>query len=201
MKSSLRKTLVWVFTLLTVFFLVLPKSQFAQEEEKKQPVRKNATVEKKHSPHKATLWSLIPGAGQIYNKKYWKVPIVYAGFAVVGYFIITNHSEYIKYNNAYICSAKADADTSYHCTDPIGSKYETSYIKSYRDYYRRNLELSYIIAGAWYILQMLDATVDAHLFYWEVNDNLSVKLDPIYEPVYLPKTQPAYTGLKVTLRF
>lgn len=201
MKAARKKPFSLVLTLLVMLVFLFPQPDFAQKQEKKEPARKNANVEKKHSPHKATLWALIPGAGQVYNKKYWKLPIVYVGFAVIGYFVVTNHSEYVKYNNAYICSAKADSDTSFVCTDPIGSKYATDYIKSYRDFYRRNLELSYIVGGAWYILQMLDATVDAHLFYWEVDDDLSVKLDPVYEPVYLPKAQPAYTGIKITLRF
>ena len=190
--------------LLVSIVLIGAPSAYAQKEKKKEKKAKNTSVEKKeHSPHKATLWALIPGAGQIYNKKYWKLPIVYAGFGVIGYFILANRSEYIKYNNAYICSAKEDAstDSSFICTDPLGSLYETSYLQSYRDYYRRNLELSFIILGGWYLLQILDATVDAHLFYWEVDDNLSIRLDPVYQPPFIPTRQPAYNGFRLTLRF
>ena len=63
------------------------------------------------------------------------------------------------------------------------------------------MELSFILMGVWYILQMLDATVDAHLFYWEVDDDISVRLDPVYQPMIVPTRQPAYNGLKVTLKF
>lgn len=188
--------------LLIAIFISPSYTLIAQGETKKEKKNRKTAIEKReHSPHKATLWALLPGAGQIYNKKYWKLPIVYAGFGVIGYFIIANQKEYNKYNDAYICSAKADNDTSFVCTDPIGSQYETSYIQSYRDYYRRNLELSWIIMGAWYILQMLDATVDAHLFHWEVDDNLTLRVDPIIQPAILPTKQPTYNGLKLTLRF
>jgi hypothetical protein len=197
-----KKQYLWVFLLFIFVFFISPQQVLSQKDKKKDKKERNEKVEtKKHSPHKATLWALIPGAGQIYNKKYWKLPIVYAGFGVIGYFALFARGEYIKYNNAYVCSANADADTSYICMDPLGSNYETSYLLTYRDYYRRNMELSFILMGVWYILQMLDATVDAHLFYWEVDDDISVRLDPVYQPMIVPTRQPAYNGLKVTLKF
>lgn len=199
---SKKKPYLWVYYLLTVVFFLNIQPILAQKEKKKDKKDRNEKVEqKKHSPHKATLWSLLPGAGQVYNKKYWKLPIVYAGFGVIGYFVIANRNEYIKYNNAYVCSFKADSDTSFVCADPLGSQYETSYLQSYRDYYRRNLELSFILLGVWYILQMLDATVDAHLFYWEVDDNLSLRLDPMVQPAIFPTRQPSYNGFRLTLKF
>lgn len=202
MKLCANKPYSWLIFLLIVFFLFPSQSLLSQSEKKKEKKAKKSVVEKtEHSPHKATLWALLPGAGQIYNKKYWKLPIVYAGFGVIGYFVYSNRKEYVKYNDAYICSAQADNDTSFVCNNPLGSQYETSYLQSYRDYYRRNLELTWIVMGLWYILQILDATVDAHLFHWEVDDNITVRLDPIYKPVFLPKQRPAYNGLKVTLRF
>lgn len=202
LKSFPRNPYLWGFLLIVLIFQFSTPAAFAQKENKKNKKERNASVEtKEHSPHKATLWALIPGAGQIYNKKYWKLPIVYAGFGVITYFVIANSREYRIYNDAYICSSKADSDTLFTCTDPLGEKYDTDYLKSYRDYYRRNLELTYIIMGAWYILQMLDATVDAHLFHWEVDDNISVRLDPIIQPVIMPRQRPAYNGLRVTMRF
>ena len=156
-----------------------------------------------HSPKKATLLALIPGAGQIYNKKYWKLPLVYAGFATTGYFAISNRAEYIKYNDAYICLLN-DPET---CEDELALKYTADQIKSARDYYRRNMELSFILMGAWYIFQMLDAAVDAHLYYWEVNDDLSVKLEPTMQQLPM-QTSPQmlgnslnHNGLKVTVSF
>lgn len=160
---------------------------------------------KKHSPKKATLWALIPGAGQIYNKKYWKLPIVYAGFAVTGYFAVTNGQEYRKFRDAYSCAVVSGEE----CTNELAIKYEfdTDNLQTYKDYYRRNMELSYIIMGAWYVLQMLDATVDAHLYYWEVDDKLSVRVDPLLEPVNFNPGSPLVhgsvtpNGIRITVSF
>jgi len=156
-----------------------------------------------HSPKKATLLALMPGAGQIYNKKYWKLPLVYAGFATTGYFAISNRAEYIKYNNAYKCLLNNPES----CDDELAIKYTADQIKSARDYYRRNMELSFILMGVWYIFQMLDAAVDAHLYYWEVNDDLSVKLEPTMQqlPMQLSPSVVGNSlnnnGLKVTVSF
>ena len=155
-----------------------------------------------HSPKKANLWAIIPGGGQVYNKKYWKLPIVYAGFGVIGYFAITNRTEYLKYHDAYICSATMGEQ----CEDPLAKKYSTDDLKSIRDYYRRNTELSFIAGAAWYILQMLDAVVDAHLYYWNVSENLSLKVEPALTPVYgapskLPDAQTPVNGIKITVKF
>jgi len=176
-----------------------------------------------HSPRKATYLALIPGAGQIYNKKYWKLPIVYAGFGVIGYFAVTNRSEYLIYRDAYICKANGNENnlnTSYdtsndtftcnvndmRCSD-LSRKYTSEQLKSARDYYRRNMELSYILLAAWYGLQILDASVDAHLYNWEVNDNLSVRVEPTIQQ--LPNTTQDFSignslnhnGFKITVSF
>ena len=176
-----------------------------------------------HSPKKATYLALIPGAGQIYNKKYWKLPIIYSGFAVIGYFAITNRIEYLKYNEAYVCTLNGNQNnlvTSYdssqeafvcdvntnYCSD-LSRKYTTEQLKSARDYYRRNMELSYIILVAWYGLQILDATVDAHLYNWEVNDNLSVRVEPTIQQIpsqvqqIVPGSSLNLNGFRVTVSF
>jgi len=156
-----------------------------------------------HSPKKATYLALVPGLGQIYNKKYWKLPIVYAGFAVSGYFAFWNRGEYLVYNEAYICKANDPEG----CENELAIKYETEQLKSISDYYRRNMELSFIVMGAWYILQILDATVDAHLYHWEVNENLSFRADPVFQqlPAKMPQIVPGnsinHNGLKITVNF
>jgi len=166
-------------------------------------VSKKSVELQEHSPHKATLLALVPGLGQIYNRKYWKLPIVYAGFGVTGYFAITNRTEYKKFREAYNCSVTLEAE----CTNELAIKYSADDLQTIRDYYRRNMELSYIIMGAWYVLQMLDATVDAHLYYWEVNDNLSVRVDPMIQPIQLARPNPALpgsvnpNGLRITVSF
>ena len=183
--------------------LLFASVTYANGQETKIKKSADSTVVRSHSPHKATLLALIPGAGQIYNKKYWKLPIVYAGFVVTGYFGVTNGQEYRKFRDAYICSAELGAD----CTNPLALKYSGADLQSIRDGYRRNMELSYIIMGAWYVIQILDATVDAHLYYWEVNDNLSVHVEPTIAPVNMYPTSPIMpanvtpNGLRVTVSF
>jgi len=177
----------------------------------------------RHSPKRATLRALVPGLGQIYNKKYWKLPIVYSGFAVIGYFAVTNRSEYLKYNEAYVCNLNSEENSlitnydnnqeayvcsvdEYKCSE-IARKYSTEQLKSASDYYRRNMELSYIVLVAWYGLQILDANVDAHLYYWEVNDKLSLKVEPTIQqiPVLTQQIIPGnginHNGLRITVSF
>jgi hypothetical protein len=125
-------------------------------------------------PQKAALMSaLLPGLGQIYNHKYWKLPIVYAGLGTSIYFIRFNSSEYFSYRDAYI--ARMDGDSTTLDAFPF---YSAGNIKSLRDYYHRNLELSYIATGVIYILNIVDATVDAHLFSFDVSDDLSLNVQP-----------------------
>jgi hypothetical protein len=174
----------------------------AQSDNSGKIVKDTIEVES-HSPHKATLLALAPGLGQIYNKKYWKLPIVYAGFGVTGYFAITNGQEYKKYRDAYTCAVTLEDA----CTNELAEKYSADDLQTIRDYYRRNMELSYIIMGAWYVLQMLDATVDAHLYYWNVNDDLSVRVDPLIQPIQMPGPASGMpgsvspNGLRITVSF
>ncbi|PIY33778.1 MAG: hypothetical protein COZ08_04625, partial [Bacteroidetes bacterium CG_4_10_14_3_um_filter_42_6] len=111
-----------------------------------------------------------------------------------------------KYREAYTCSATAAA-LGTECDNPLAEKYKTEDLKSIRDFYRRNMELSYIVMGAWYILQMLDATVDAHLYYWEVDENLSVRVDPMIQALHFNSgsfSEPGLVtsnGLRITVSF
>lgn len=199
------KSFIKIILLMAVVLVVSSNQSYAQEEisrkEKKEQRAKKRDSTRVVSPHKATLWAMLPGAGQIYNRKYWKLPIVYAGFAVTGYFAFSNRSEYLKYKDAYVCLSKAESDSTFTCENPLSAKYSKEQLSSYADYTRRNMELSFILMGVWYILQILDATVDAHLYHWDVNENLSMRVEPIFQPVYIPTVKPSYNGLKVTFSF
>ncbi len=128
-----------------------------------------------HSPRKATLYSaLLPGLGQAYNKKYWKIPVVYGAFAVTGYFIHYNNVRYRKYNNELI--ARSNNDTA--SLNSSLSNLDDSAIKSASDDYRRFRDLDIMIAALIYVLNIVDAHVDAHLFYFNVDDNLSMRITP-----------------------
>ena len=156
---------------------------------------------RKHSPHKATLYSMIlPGLGQAYNKKYWKIPIVYAGFGVFYYLIDYNNTEYQKWRAAYY-HVLQDPDRE---EEPV-NEYERLYgdnpdfLRDRKNDARRYRDLNYILAGLWYVLNILDATVDAHLFTWEVDDNLSLRMEPdLQNPFGYEKP---YGGVKLSFRF
>jgi hypothetical protein len=129
-----------------------------------------------HSITKAAVFSaVLPGLGQAYNKKYWKIPVIYAGFAVIGYFIVDNNKEFVKYKEAYIYTA--NGDTSY-IDNPYVGKYNQSQLKEGMDFYKRNRDLSLILGGLWYTLNILEAFVDAHFFYYDISDDISMHVSP-----------------------
>lgn len=128
-----------------------------------------------HSPRKATIMSaVLPGAGQAYNRKYWKIPVVYAGFGVLGYLVKFNNDEYKVYKEAYKLRLDGDETT----VDAFTQVYADQDLATLKDYYRRNRDLSIIGMSLLYILNIIDASVDAHLFYFNVNDDLTMQWQP-----------------------
>ncbi len=153
--------------------------------------------EKEHSPTKATIMSaVLPGLGQAYNKKYWKVPIIYAGLGIMTYFIVFNADEYLTYKCAYIESSGGNMNGNY---SNLTQKYTTDELLSAREYYQRNLEISCLITAVWYALQILDATVDAHLSTFNISDRLTFKAGPSFQPVGI--TGRTSAGIKLSLNF
>ncbi|MBK5286306.1 MAG: hypothetical protein JJE25_12975 [Bacteroidia bacterium] len=127
-----------------------------------------------HSASKAILYSaILPGAGQAYNKKYWKIPIIYAGIGALIYAIDYNQRNYSTFKSAYI--SRTDGDS---LTIDNYPRYTAENLRSLFEYYHRNRDLSYILASSLYILNILDAYVDAELFYFDVSDNLSLHSSP-----------------------
>ncbi len=169
-------------------------------------VKKESSVpdtlsKKSHNPTRATIYSMVlPGLGQAYNRKYWKIPIVYVGFGTLYYFITSNDIEYRKWRAAYY-HALENTDG----TEPPVNDYERLYgadpniLKDQKNYYRRNRDLSYILTGVWYILNVVDATVDANLYTWNVDDNLSIRFEPtLTGPLYGYRPN---GGLRLSLHF
>ena len=146
--------------------------------------------ENHHSPHKASFYSaILPGLGQTYNKKYWKLPILYAGVGALGYAIHFNTKYYKKYKSAYRDWIINDPySKSYLEFIPPNSTEEqirrehstwfTNSLESKKQYYRRYRELSYIGMGALYVLQIVDAAVDAHFYNFSISDDLSLSIVP-----------------------
>ncbi len=142
-----------------------------------------------HSPKKASIYSaILPGLGQAYNKKYWKIPVIYGGFTAFGYFIGWNNKNYITARRAYSDLTDKDPNTdSYMKLKQIiyynlNSASSVANLKqgliSSQDYYRRNRDLLIIITAAFYGLNIIDASVDAHFFNFDISDDLTMNLEP-----------------------
>ncbi|MBP5643721.1 MAG: hypothetical protein J6X10_05780 [Bacteroidales bacterium] len=140
------------------------------------------SIRKEHSPRTATLLALIPGAGQAYNRKYWKMPIVYTGFGVTTYFAITNRNDYHLYRDAYDYKMGVRTDVSEQAIEE-SEKYTEDNLITLRDYYRSNMELSWILTAAWYLIQIIDANVDAHFFYYDIGDDLTLHVEPQFNTI------------------
>lgn len=127
----------------------------------------------KHSPRKATLYSaILPGLGQIYNKKYWKLPIVYGAFAGAGFFIGFNQG----FMNDYQRGLRQKFDD-----DPTTDDYPNLSVANLTElegFYRRNRDISIVIGVLFYALNILDANVDAHLYDFDVSNDLSLNVKP-----------------------
>lgn len=135
-----------------------------------------------HSVSKATWLSVaFPGLGQIYNKKYWKLPIVYGAMATTIYFAVDNHTQYRRYLDAFYIRIDDDPNT----TDEFPLLDERQLIE-FQDLFRKWRDLNIILTGFTYALQIIDAHVDAHLFYYNVDDDLTLRWEPtvIQNPYY-----------------
>ena len=131
------------------------------------------TFPENHSPKKAAIMSAcLPGLGQIYNKKYWKVPVVYAGFAGLGYSFAFNQNKYSKYRKAY-----NDVNTVF----PFEGKYSKDNVHTLENFYHKNRDRSVIGIAFFYLLNIIDANVDAHLFSFDVSNNLSFNIYPYFQ--------------------
>lgn len=140
--------------------------------------------DKIHKPSKAALYStLLPGLGQAYNKKYWKIPIIYGVIGTIGYFVYDNHKEYILFRDALRARYDSDPNTLDNFTN-----IDDQVLKAQREYYRRNRDFFIIIGVISYCLNILDAYVDAHLKGFSVSDKLTFKPIPLYNGIQVSLT-------------
>jgi Family of unknown function (DUF5683) len=143
----------------------------------------NKNTVKKFDPRKATRRSaMIPGWGQIYNKKYWKLPLVYGALGITAGVFVDNVKTYKLLRLAYIY--KIDQDTTNDALiDPDFKNLSTAAIRSYRNSFRQNVDYSVLFFIVFWGLNIVDATVDGHLKAFDVNDNLSLQLKQGYSPM------------------
>lgn len=168
----------------------------------------------KPNPTKAVLLGLVPGLGQIYNRKYWKLPIVYGGLMGCMYAVTWNNRNYKDYSEAYkdvmydstnnpnnpeAWSQTWQVLTSLDPSSVINDANFKDRLKRQKDYYRRYRDLSIIITVGVYALTLVDAYVDAQLFDFDITPDLSMRV----EPVVTPKTSvtPRSYGLNCCLKF
>lgn len=126
-------------------------------------------------PKRAGLYSaILPGAGQVYTKKYWKVPIIYAGLITSAYYIKENYNLYDLYKQTYINRWEGNR------TDEFTNRYTDANLLTLTEHYRRNAEVSALLFTLTYILNIVDASVSAHLFDYNVSEDISLHIQPIY---------------------
>jgi len=134
------------------------------------------------SPRKATIRSaIIPGWGQVYNKQVWKVPLIYATLGITAGIFVVNVQEYNGLREAY----KLRIDTIPGNDVNIPARFSVlsaNSMKFYRDEYRKNVDLSVLVFLIGWGLNVIDATVSAHLKQFDVNDDLSLKIKPNFQP-------------------
>lgn len=139
----------------------------------------DSVLRKKHNPKIAiALSAVLPGAGQIYNKKAWKVPIIYAGLAASGYCVyhFAKQTNDYKFEYRYRMQGKTDL------LNPRFSEKDDETILSMKKLNQRRMEISIAATAVVYVLNVIDAVVDAHLFYFDISDDLSLRWSPAMQP-------------------
>ncbi|MBK6894126.1 MAG: hypothetical protein IPO60_08900 [Flavobacteriales bacterium] len=126
----------------------------------------------RHQPRRAAIYSaILPGAGQVYNRKYWKVPIVLGGLGVSYWFIQDHNRQYQRYKTAYL-------DVVNGRTDEFSGQYSGDQLRGVADTYRRWRDYSYVAIGLVYMLNIVDASVDAYFVRFDVSEDLTVRAGP-----------------------
>jgi hypothetical protein len=151
----------------------------------------------RYDPRKALLFAAIaPGLGQIYNKKYWKLPLVYGGFIALGYAINFYQEGYTKYKQELYYNLD-HGYTESNQSRP-GDYYTTGNYRKIVDIYKRQRDFMIILMGGMYLLQIVDAHVDAHLKEFDLNPKLQLSVQPTIEQNSLIGRQ---SGVSLVLRF
>ena len=196
----------------SVLLICLSFSVSAQSKEGKMKVRlkRDYTESELRSlqgqmqiPAKAALYGVVfPGGGQIYNKKYWKVPILYTGLAFFGYLTSRFHEDYTETVNnlAYASDDNYTIETHPLIDDRFRNFEEQNFIDR-RDRFRRERDYYTILTILFYCVGIADAAVDAHLREFNVSEDLSMKIEPEVMPVFALGEEPSLSaGVKVSLR-
>ncbi|WP_258105124.1 DUF5683 domain-containing protein [Marinoscillum sp. MHG1-6] len=149
----------------------------------------------KLNPQKAAFLSaIVPGLGQAYNNQYWKIPIIYGGGIIFAHYISYNHRIYQEMQNALI----AETDQSESTVNFYAGIFNQTALENNRNVFRRNRDFLIILTSAFYLLNIVEAHVSAHLDEFEVNENLSMTIVPVVESTPLISRA---VGFSVSLNF
>lgn len=195
--------LFWIVWMLPLFLAVPGRAQRTDTLAALPGLASDSVKKPMHNPRKATIRSaIIPGWGQAYNKKYWKIPIVYAAIGIPAYTFFYNKKWYNETNNAVKMLSATPADTANYkqrvnellwvfFTTPNS----TNSLINYRNQYRRDMDYSILITLLLWGLNVVDATVDGHLRDFDISEKLSMRI----RPTLLPGTQTAGISMVFTL--
>ena len=192
------------FVLSTSFCLAqkdsIPKTQkLSKKELRKQKRQQKDLIGGNYnplSPSKAAFYSAIfPGAGQIYNKKYWKAPIVWGALAIPAYYYQINNSDYKRFRNAYRLRKNGLVD---EFTVNGVEVVSTETLETAQEQLRENRDFSLLSGIILYILQIVEASVNAHLMQFNTDDSLTIKPTIIQDPI---RIDAPVVGLNFKIRF
>jgi len=189
--------------ILILVFISLFLSSYAQEEitvipdstavADEQDTVLIESYSRRFNPRKALLFSaVLPGMGQVYNKKYWKVPIVYGGLMLGVYVVNTYQNQYLQYKSELFSLLNDNTLTTSE------SGFNQEQLRSIITKTRRQRDYFSIITVIWYMLQIMDAHVDAHLKEFDLNPQLRVKVEPMVESDQLTGRN---SGVSLKLKF
>lgn len=185
-----------IIILLSLLFSVLTFKAVSQEKDTLKVEKKEKKKAIYREARKATIMSaVIPGLGQAYNRKWWKVPIVYAGIGGFGYLFYTNQTKYSFYGK----NLKAENDGDPNTINE--TKYNSDQLLVLKNDYRKYRDLGIIGCVIVYALNIVDANVDAHLKTFDVSDDLSLEIKP-YSNIYcFNNSMGMQNGITLNLKF
>ena len=190
------KTLLWSFLVALCILGIGTGTAYGQSDSSAQasPKKLEKVVDSPSllpkDPKKATMLSaILPGAGQVYNGKTWKVPILYAGILTDVYFIQYNHKRYERFRDALFALDKGEPN-------PFPSLNRAALVRNV-DYWRQNRDLTLLLMLGIYALNLVDANVDAHLSGFDISEDLTLKIAPQIGTLSASST----TGFSLTLQF
>jgi hypothetical protein len=193
-KKIIIATIIGLFATMTASGQATTTDSSAAKNTNAPPLEKSAPATtlkdtsagaREHSPRAAAIRSaILPGLGQIYNKKYWKLPIVYGALGVTGYIFVDNIKTYREYRFAYnarykAANATSPADSADYLT--LSRFYQTvspEAIRAARNRFRKYIDYSVLFFVFFWGLNVVDATVDAHLKTFDVSPDLSLYIKP-----------------------